>query len=570
VTTATVAGHEANREAGQELIRRAPSGYLWNQAYSLWLYLSLFLFQLVITHLLTPDEKGVYELILTPANFAVYLAALGLESAASVYLPRALVERGHAEAAAVGLRLLVVRLLAVVLVAAGVIWGLPALAHLLAATGLPWLAGQASELGSPILLANRLVIAVYVLATGLANLLGALLTALMRTRLVFALGGIAQLLTVAVAYVFVGSLHGNAGGALLALSAPSSGLAVAYAVALARTLGRPSLAAGREAMRGMLRFGMTVWLADLANGSLIKLLAVYQLGLIVSHTEIAFFGIAFEMGHSASFLLVAGLGGVGLAIMAATYAGHRMSSLAIAWRSIAKVQVVLAVPLVAFCVPHAGAILRVLYPAPYEQAGPLLALFLVFNGLVRMAGGGASEAALYVLGRQRWVVAARWVSLLVLGVCDVFLIPAFGAAGALLAVGIAQVGVEFFELALARHLLARAYPIGFVVRVLVAVAPALVLTSLWRPETFLGLIAAGAVFALLFLLCLRLVAPLDAEDQQLLDQVSEPLRTFLRVFASRRRRAPAAAAATRHGDDTHDLAAPLPTPRVSGPSADDS
>jgi O-antigen/teichoic acid export membrane protein len=246
-----------------------------------------------------------------------------------------------------------------------------------------------------------------------------------------------------------------------------------------------------------------------------------------------------------------------------------MSSLAIAWRSIAKVQVVLAVPLVAFCVPHAGAILHVLYPAPYEQAGPLLALFLVFNGLVRMAGGGASEAALYVLGRQRWVVAARWVSLLVLGVCDVFLIPAFGAAGALLAVGIAQVGVEFFELALARHLLARAYPVGFVVRVLVAVAPALVLTSLWRPETFLGLIAAGAVFALLFLLCLRLVAPLDAEDQQLLDQVSEPLRTFLRVFASRRRRAPAAAAATMHGDDTHDMAAPLPAPRVSGPSTDD-
>jgi O-antigen/teichoic acid export membrane protein len=526
-TTAVAHGAE------QELIQRAPSGYLWNQAYSLWLYLSLFFFQLVITRLLPVDEKGIYELILTPANFAVYLAALGLESAASVYVPRALVESGAAEASAVALRLLVVRILAVAAVAAGIIWGLPALAQLLTATGLPWLADPARQLVSPVLSAHRLVMATYVVCTGLANLLGALLTALLRTRLVFFLGGLAQLLSVGAAYVVVGPLHGAAGGALLALSLPAGVLSVAYVVALARALGTRRAGMGPHVLRGMLSFGLTVWLADLANGSLVKLLAVYQLGLVVSHADIAFFGVAFEMGHSASFLLVAGLGGVGLAIMAAAYAGRQMEHLTIAWRSIAKVQVVLAVPLVAFCIPNAQAIVVTLYKAPYAAAGPLLGLFLVFNGLVRLAGGGASEAVLYVLGRQRWVVGARWVSLGVLGVGDALLIPTFGVAGALLAVGIAQAGVEFFELALAQRWLTARYPVGFVVKVLAAVTPALIVTTLWRAQSLAGLIASGAVFAALFLVGLRLIAPLDAQDAQLVGQVREPLRSLLRVFMVR-------------------------------------
>src|SRR5712691_10294848 len=73
------------------------------------------------------------------------------------------------------------------------------------------------------------------------------------------------------------------------------------------------------------------------------------------------FGLAFEMGHPAAFLFVAGLGGVGLAAMAAAYARQQMAHLATAWRTVAKLQVVLAVPLVAFCVPHADAIMGVLY-----------------------------------------------------------------------------------------------------------------------------------------------------------------------------------------------------------------
>jgi O-antigen/teichoic acid export membrane protein len=516
----------------RDLIRRAPSGYLWNQAFSLWLFLSLFLYQLVITRALSVGEKGVYELVLTPANVAVYLAALGLESAGSVYLPRALADGGPARAAAVALRLLVVRLGAVLLVTCGILWGLPALRALAALLDLPQLSGFVQSLGDPVLLAHRGALALYVVGVGLANLLAALLTALLRTRLVFVVGSLAQLLTVGLGILLVGTFHAGANGALTALALPNLAMALAYGVGILRVLGAAPARVGDRVTGAMLRLGMAAWLADLANGSLIKFLALTQLSAAVSHEQIAFFGLAFEMGHAASFLFVAGLGGVGLAVMSAAYVNRHLSDLAVAWRSVSKLQVLLAVPLVAFCVPHADAIIQVLYGRRYADVGALLALFLALNALIRLGGGGAHEAALYVLGHQRWVVLTRWASLGILALGDVLLIPLFGVAGALLAVGLAQVGAELAQLLAARAVLARAYPIGFLLKVLLALAPGLAFATLWRPSSLLGLTLSGVGYTAIFLLCLRIVRPLDAEDTALLQHVPPRLRALLLPFTA--------------------------------------
>ncbi len=527
---------DTSRQA-DDLIRRAPSGYLWNQAFSLWLFASLFLYQLVVTRLLPVPDKGVFELVLTPANFAVYLAALGLESAGSIYLPRALAEGGPARATAIAMRLVLVRVLAVLAVAGGILWVLPALPGLLRRLALPATSDLIATLNHPALISHRVPLAGYVVGVGLANLFAALLTALLRTRIVFIVGGLAQALTIGLAFVLVGPLRGGADGALAALVWPAALMAVIYALALARVLNAPPARTQQRVLGGMLRLGVAAWLADLANGSLIKLIAVTQLALAVSVSQIAYFGLAFEMGHAAAFLFVAGLGGVGLAAMAAAYARQQMAHLATAWRTVAKLQVVLAVPLVAFCVPHADAIMGVLYGSSYAAAGPLLALFLALNALVRLAGGGAHDAALYVLGRQQWVVVSRWGSLGVLALGDVLLIPRFGAAGALLAVGLAQLAAELFLLALARRALARPYPVSFMLRVLAALMPPLVVTIFWRPSTFLGLALAGAAYALIFAVCLRVIRPLDSEDEGLLREVSAPLRAVLQPFVARQRAA---------------------------------
>jgi O-antigen/teichoic acid export membrane protein len=520
-------------ERASDLLRRAPGGYLWNQAFSLWLFFSLFLYQLVITRLLPVSEKGIYELVLTPANVAVYLAALGLESAGAVYVPRMLSEGGPGKALAVALRLIGIRLAAVLFIALGVLWGLPALVQLLAMLALPGTGTLAQGLNDPVLLAHRAALAGYVLGMGLANLLAALLTALLRTRIIFLAGSLAQLLTIGLAALLVGPLHGGADSALLALALPNLLLALVYIGTLVAVLGAQPAKIGSRVVGPMLRLGLAAWVADLANEPLIKLLAVAQLSVAVSPAQIAFFGIAFEMGHAAAFLFVAGLGGLGLAVMSAAYAQRQKAHLAVAWRTITKLQVLLAVPLLVFCIPHAASITRLLFGQNYADAGPLLALFLALNALVRLGGGGAHEAALYVLGRQRWVVIARSGALVALLCADTLLIPAYGAAGALVAVGLAQVAVQIVEIVLARRALARPFPLHFVARVLLAVGPALGFAVLWRPTSLVGLLLAGVGYALIFLVCLRLARPLESEDAALLQHMAGPLPALLSRFCAK-------------------------------------
>jgi len=516
----------------EDLIRRAPSGYLWNQAFNFWTFATLFLHQIIITNNLSLRERGIFEPVKTFAVLAVYVAALGLDSAGSVYLPRAFAEGGHAHAAAVALRLILVRALALGAIAALIIWGLPALGQLLLA--FPETTDLARAINDPQVLSHRAPMAFYVVAVGMSTLLASLLTALLRTRLIFIVGGLAQLLIVAFAYVFVVVAGGGADAALNALSVPSALAGLVYAVALIRLLGT-RLAPLRLGMTGrMLALGGGAWLTDLASGSLLKSIALVQLGVALAPTgkaeQVAFFGVAYEMGHAATFLFINGISGVGLAVMSAAYVNRRLPYLAIAWRTISKLQVLLGVPLLVFCVPNATAIMVRLFGADYAAAGPLLALFLGLNALTRIAGGGAHEAALYVLGRARWAVFSRWFALGVLFVLDLALIPRYGVAGCLLAVGVAQMTAEMIQFAIARYRLRRPFPVAFMFRILLALVPGLIFSYLWRPTDWVGLIAAGLIFAALFIIMLRILRPFDAEDGALLQNTNHVLRRLLSPF----------------------------------------
>lgn len=537
---------------GQELIRRAPAGYLWNQAFSLWLYISLLLYELVVRRSLPLGETGVWDLASTAANIGVYVGSLGLTSAAAVYIPRALAEGGPGDAMAVAVRLVITRLVAVVAVALAILWGLPALASLLAYSGVPGMTALAHALNDPVLLAHRIAVAGTVIGTGMANLLAAMLTALMRTRIVFIVGGLSQMLVVALAYIFIGPLGGGADGALSALVLPSAAAAGVYALVIRRVLGAPSSRANRPVMAPMLRLGLAAWLADLANAALLKPLALGQLAFTVSLAQIAVFSSVFQLGHAAALVLLTGVTGVSAAIMSAAYAGRHRSDLAVAWRAVSKLQVLLTVPLMAFCVPHGAAIMQV-FGKGYTSAGTLLAIFLGLNILVQLCGATAHEAALYVLGRQQWVVISRWGSLGLLAIGDMLLVPHYGVAGALVAVALAQLAAALFLLALAWHFVGQRYPLGFVTRVMAALVLPIAFSVLWRPSSLPALVLAGLGYALLFLVALRVARPLDAEDGLLLNQVAAPLRAILRPFVAP---APDNAAVTAPPTSTAAQAAP--------------
>nr|MBA3825360.1 hypothetical protein [Ktedonobacterales bacterium] len=354
----------------EKLIRRAPMGYVWNQLGSLWLFGASFLFTLLATRL-GKTPYGVLAVVLTVYNTAVYLAAFGLEDASSVFVPRALAEGGRGAAAAVIRRLLVARTIFAAVVALGIIAVVPAVAHLAATlngTGHnPFLTNLAGADRVPGLNALALPVAAYVVGTGLMNQFTAILTSLLRTRLTFIVGGLSQVANL-VAVVLV--LRGGYGvpGLIWGVAASAWLAALAYGLLLL-----PWLTQRKDAKTvvpsfvPVLRLGGAAWLINLVNGALLKQVVISLFGaFLISYAAIAYFNLAFQLTHAAAYLLISGLGGVGLAAMSAAYSGQDRPALAFAWRAVSKVHILLSVPLLVFVFIHAGAIINFFYGSAYS------------------------------------------------------------------------------------------------------------------------------------------------------------------------------------------------------------
>jgi O-antigen/teichoic acid export membrane protein len=417
-------------------------GYIWNQAGAIWLFLSLLLFEVVIRRSLPPSETNVFDLVSTIANLGFYIASFGLSSAGTVFLPRALAEGGPSLALSLANRLVLIRLAFALIVGAAIVWGLPALISLV--DNAKWQQGIAITHSFTIqaMLDHRVVIAAYVVCIGVSTLLSTLLVALVYTRIVFIIGSLGQLLLLALAYVFVRPMATGVDGALAAQALPAAITAVIFAFALHYVLrARPS-GKGYRMLRPTLRLGVAAWLADLPNSSLVQPVAIGQLAA-VAPSQLLYFKSTYQMGDAGARFFTDGLGGISMATMSVSYEGG-LPPLATSWRTVSKLQVLLAVPLVAFCIPHAAAIMRILFGSNYAQSGSLLAIFLALNGLNQLLGGSTHEWALYVLGRQQWVVISRWATLGILAVAGALLVPQFAAFGALLAVGIGRLAAQIF------------------------------------------------------------------------------------------------------------------------------
>ena len=544
-------------ESGEQLIRRAPTGYLWNQAGSLWLFLSLLLFEVVIRRSLPPSETNIFDLVATIANLGFYIASFGLASAGTVFLPRALAEGGPSLALSLANRLVAIRFTLSLIVGAALVWGLPELIRLVDNAG--WQPGIDLSRSFTIqaMLDHRFVIAAYVVCIGVSTLLSTLLIALVYTRVVFIIGGLGQLVMLGIAYLLVRPLNSGVDGAIAAQAIPAAFTALIFAFVLRRVLRAKPSSKGYRLLRPTLRLGVAAWLADLPNSSLVQPLAIGQLAA-VAPTQLLYFKSTYQMGDAGARFFTDGLGGISMASMSVAYEGG-LGPLATSWRTVSKLQVLLGVPLVAFCIPHAAAIMRLLFGVNYAQSGPLLAIFLALNGLNQLLGGSTHEWALYVLGRQQWVVLSRWATLGILAVAGALLVPQLAALGALLAVALGRLVAQIFLLVLARVWVRRAYPWLFNVKLLLALIPPVavtvfaqpsaVVTSLiasidWIPADYRAIVGVGAllvvnlvVFTLIFVVCLRIIRPLDAEDAALLNQTPPWLRRALLPFAALRRRA---------------------------------
>ncbi|WP_052888200.1 lipopolysaccharide biosynthesis protein [Thermogemmatispora carboxidivorans] len=521
----------------RHLLRRTPISYLLNQAYGLWFFLSSFILTLIITRAFVNSHElyGVYAVAMSAFNTIAYIVAFGLEDATTTYVPRVLAEHGQPAAASLIRRLLLLRSLTLVLCMGVMLFALPALAWPfgLLPSSWTWASDLASGLRNPQLLRHITPIAFYVLGNGIISLQTAVCASFMRMRLVFVIGSLAQLVQLPLSYLVL-RLDSSVDGLLWMQALVSLASAAAFLIWQAPLLLQGG-ARYRQPLKPVIRLGLSAWLTNLVSGALLKQTVIILLGsFAVPLAEIGYFNLSYQLGHTASLLMVTGFGGVAGSALAAAFVGQNYARLARSWQALIKIETLLAAPVLVFSFFNASVIAHLLYQG-YEPVGPLLALFLTFQILIRTLGTSIHQSTLYVVGKAWQVVLGQWIGLLSLIILGIALIPGWGPAGALIADGLAQVIGGALLLGFLWRLLPERYPLGYTLRLLLALALAAAPSLLLHPYNFPTLILAGLIYLAGAVLLLLLIRPLTQEDLGLLHSLHPRLARYLRPFARAQR-----------------------------------
>ena len=186
-----------------------------------------------------------------------------------------------------------------------------------------------------------------------------------------------------------------------------------------------------------------------------------------------------------------------------------------------------------FCLFNAQSIAHILYGSNYDPVGPLLAIFLFFNVITRILGTTIHQSTLYVMGKSRMVVLAQFIGLLAVILIGIVLIPRWGPAGALVADGISQIITGGILLVYLSRDLPERYPIGFTLRILLALTVAALPGIIWHPSGRFPLVLAGVVFLVLSLGMLLVIKPLGSKDLEMVGEVNASMVKYLGWFGRR-------------------------------------
>lgn len=521
-------------DGAHNLLKRTPANYLINQVYGLWVYLSLFLLTILLTRSTAVSDYTIYVNAAAAFNTIAYIVAFGLEDATTTFVPRLAAEYGQAAAAALIRRLLLIRLLILALTLGILFFSLPALATFFALIPTGITAGIAAGLRDPNLQKHIAPVAFWVLANGIFGLLNAVYAALMRMKVVFIVGGLGQLFLLGLGFVTL-RLGWGIESILWLQGAVTFVGALVFALWLSPLLFTRG-AVYKQPLGPVFRLGIAAWFTNLVSGALLKQISLLLLIAFATQAAQAYFNVSFQLTDGANLLLVSGFGGVGVAALAAAFVGANYGRLSRIWQTLIKIETLLSAPGLIFCLFNAQNIVVTLYGEKYAPAGQLFALFIALNLVVRVLGMTVHQSTLYVLGKSRWVVIAQWVGLGVVLGLGFWLVPLWGAAGALVADGMSRLVTYSLMLLFLWKDLPEKYPLGYTLRIVLATAIAAAPALLFHPTGKALLAVFAIVFVIIAALMLMVIRPLSQKDLDMIAEIRPGIARYLKLFT---RRAPA-------------------------------
>ncbi len=394
---------------------------LWNHLGKILEFLLVYVSSVLVARIIGVQENGKLAALVSISQLLLAFSSLGLETSLNRFVPRLPGDSGQAVRYLLG-RLLRVRLMLFGVVAA--IW--IGVSQLSQGTIFPALEGYG------------LLLLFYAVTRSVIPLFGMALTARMDTalnaRISLVVRGV-EVVAIIVAGLLSPTLH-----TVLIIFICSGFLHIV----LYRWMADP-LFVGEEtatSVKPLLLFGGILWINVILDYVLGRQGDIALLSALTPDpAQASFYDVASALVRMVSLSTTIGFSGVSLAAFSrlSTLETGRLDSF---YASLLRGVSLLTIPLLGFVLFHAHPIVCFLYSPRYEATVPLIQGLIIFRLLARLFGTSENAEYLLSIGNARAIA--------VIGVCgaavniagDVLLIPRWGAFGAVLATGVANVLVN--------------------------------------------------------------------------------------------------------------------------------
>ncbi len=286
----------------------------------------------------------------------------------------------------------------------------------------------------------------------------------------------------------------------------------------------------RNKLRPMVTYCRDLWVIGLANIGLMGQVDVLIIALVATNpAEVSYYSLAALLISRLYALITAWAASLGSIVSTVQLEKGRDGLeryFTYYYRFSLPLHLILMVALGVIAQP----LVLLVFGQRYQPIILLLYLFILQNIIGAFLGASICSSFINTLGRQKIALRWRWgFSLLNIGL-DFVLVPLWGALGAVVATGVANILVQLAEALLVRDLYAK---INFIypLKIGLGILSGGVLCLFIGESGLLISVIRGAVFGLYLFFFFIVVKPIEASDRQLLLNLRPGLARFITPFS---------------------------------------
>jgi O-antigen/teichoic acid export membrane protein len=216
------------------------------------------------------------------------------------------------------------------------------------------------------------------------------------------------------------------------------------------------------------RDALMFWLNGLLSIGVAKNSDILAMGLARANASaIGLYNAAYNLVQTTGQMLLLGTGNLMYVGMGRKYANSTGPERAADWEATVVGSCLLSLPLLIFTLFFASPTLLLLYGPEFQSAAVPAVILAAFLIGIRVAGGGGSQALLFLAGRQMAVLVIRTLGVTVNIVLDILLYKALRVPGVSIASGGCGVAISIAEHHYGRRVAPIRYPVGATLRLAV-------------------------------------------------------------------------------------------------------